>query len=82
MLPTCGLMDHVTDVFEVPLTVGVKVALWAPVSDTLPGDKLRLTGVGALACNVTDALAVMLESAALVAVTTMVCCVATLAGAV
>jgi hypothetical protein len=81
MLPTCGLIDHVTVVFEVPLTVGVKVALLPPVSDTLPGDKLRLTGGGALASNVTDAVAVLVGSAALVAVTTMVCCEATLAGA-
>ncbi len=75
-------MDHVTDVFEVPLTVGVKLALWPPVSDTLPGDKLMPTGGGALACNVTDAVAVWVGSAALVAVTATVCCVATLAGAV
>jgi hypothetical protein len=30
-------------VFEVPLTVAVKVALWPPWSDALPGDKPRLT---------------------------------------
>ncbi len=82
MLPTCGLIDHVTAVFEVPLTVGVKVALLPPVSDALLGDKLRLTGGGALASNVTDAVIVLVGSAALVAITVTVCCEATLAGAV
>jgi hypothetical protein len=82
MLPSCGLIDHVTAVFELPLTVGVKVAFAPPVSNTLPGAKLRLTGGGALASNVTDAVAVLVGSAALVAVTTIVSCEATLAGAV
>jgi len=82
MLPTCGLIDHVTAVFEVPLTLGVKVALLPPVSDTIAGDKLRLTGGGALASNVTDAVIVLVGSAALVAITVTDCCEATLAGAV
>src|ERR1700733_5419969 len=42
MVPTRGLYDHVTLVSEVPLTRGMKVALWPPLSDALPGDKLRL----------------------------------------
>ena len=83
MVPTCGLSDHVTAVLEVPLTVAVKVALWPPLSDTLPGDRLRLTACGGgLASSVTEATALLLASARLTAVTTTACCEGTLAGAV
>ena len=83
IVPTCGLKDQVTAVFEVPLTVAVKVALWPPWSDALPGDKLRLTFAdGEAGGNETRfpsntvAVAVLLESTLLVAeIVTSVSCV-------
>jgi hypothetical protein len=63
MVPTCGLKDHVTVVFEVPVTVGVKVALWPPLSDADVGPT-----VNKIACNDTAALALLVESATLFAV--------------
>jgi len=70
-------MDHLTEVFEVPLTVAVNVVLWLAVSDAVVGDKVRVTG-----CNVTVALVLTDVLAALVAVTVMVCELVTEAGAV
>ncbi len=69
--------------FEVPLTVAVKVALWPPWRDALPGDKLTLTvgdGEGADSETAfpsnTVAVAVLLVSTALVAeIVTCVSCV-------
>jgi hypothetical protein len=73
----------VTSVFEVPLTVGVNVVLWPPVSDALLGDKLMLTVTGgALGCNITATDAVLVGSAALDAVSVIVSCDVILAGAV
>jgi hypothetical protein len=73
-----GLIVHVTVVFEDPVTVGVNcwVAPWD--SDTVEGVTDTLTG----GFNVTVAVAVLVPSAALVAVTVTVCCAVTLAGAV
>jgi len=86
MVPTWGLKDHVTFVFEVPLTVGVKVALWPPVSDALPGDKVRLTagGVAELptGSNTRETVAVWAGSAALAAVSNIVSGEVMLEGAV
>lgn len=85
MVPTCGLIDQVTAVLVVPLTVGVKVTLCPPSSDLLPGDKLILTvgaGVEDTGFNISETVAFLLGCASLVAVTVSVCCVVTLAGAV
>jgi hypothetical protein len=83
MVPTCGLSDHVTAVFDVPLTVALKVALWPPSSDTLAGDRLRLTDCGGgLASRVIEATALLVVFAMLTAVTTTACCEGTLVGAV
>jgi hypothetical protein len=87
MVPTCGLIDQVTAVFEVPLTVGVNVALWPPVREALPGDKLRLTvGVGAggaaLGCRIREADALLAGSTALVAINVTVSSDVMLLGAV
>jgi hypothetical protein len=83
MLPTCGLNDHVTAVFEVPLTVALKVALWPPSTDTLAGDRLILTVCGGgVATRVMEAAALLVVFAMLTAVTTTACCEGTLAGAV
>lgn len=75
-----------TEVFELPVTVGVKVAVWPPFRDALPGDKLRLTvcaGTGlATGFNVSETVAYLVGSAWLVAFNTTVSCVVTLAGAV
>ena len=70
-----------TPVFEVPLTVGVNVVLWPPLSDALAGDKLMLTGVAA-GCSVRETVAMSVGSAALMAVRTTVCVDVILAGAV
>jgi hypothetical protein len=72
----------VTAVFEVPLTVGVNVELWPPVSDALAGDTLTFTtSDGAVGCNITETDAVLLGSAELVAVTVTVCLLAMVDGA-
>jgi hypothetical protein len=72
-----------TPVFEVPLTAGLNVVLWPPVSDALLGDKLMLTVTGgALGCNITATDAVLVGSAALDAVSVIVSCDVILAGAV
>ena len=82
-MPSCGFTDHVTAVLVVPLTIAVKVALWPPLSDALPGDKLRPTvgdrgGSGSetgVPSN-TVAVAVFVESTLLVAeIVTSVSCV-------
>jgi hypothetical protein len=62
IVPTGEFKDHVTAVFEVPVTVGLKVALWPPVSDADDGPT-----VNPITCNDTVALAVLVESATLVA---------------
>jgi hypothetical protein len=73
----------VTAVFKVPLTVGVKVVLWPAVSDALVGETLTFTtSDGAVGCNITETDAVLLGSAELAAVTVIVSCDVTLAGAV
>ena len=76
-------MDQLTAMFEVPLTVGVKVALWPPLSDVLPGERVTLTIAGdAAGCNMTETVAVLPGSAALAAVTAIVSGAGMLAGAV
>jgi len=86
MVPTWGLKDHVTPVFGLPLTVGVKVALWPPVSDAVPGSNVRLMAGGvaewAAGCSVTRAVADLVESTTLVAVIVTVCELLMVAGAV
>ena len=73
--------------FDVPVTVGVKAALWPPVSDAFPGTKLRLTvWVGGVrfvtGSNNTGSDAVLVGSAWLTAITVIVSSEVTLAGAV
>jgi hypothetical protein len=75
-VPTAGLRDHVTAVLLVPLTEAVKVTDWPALSDAVAGPTVTATG-----CNATVAVAVFEESAALVAVTVMVCWLAMVAGA-
>ena len=76
-VPTFGFIDQVTAVLLVPVTEALKVADAPAASATEPGPTVTPTG-----CNDTVALAVFVESAALVAITVTVCCEATLAGAV
>jgi len=66
MVPTCGLKDHVTAVLEVPVTVDLNVALWPPVSDALPGDKLTPTVWVEVGFRTMLAVAVLVGSATLV----------------
>jgi hypothetical protein len=77
MVPTCGLSDHVTAVFDVPPTVGVNVVLCPPPRVELPGERLIVTfceGVGACdGCMITLAVAILVGSATLVAVNTTDC---------
>jgi hypothetical protein len=76
MVPTAGLSDQVTAVLLFPVTEALKVADAATPSDTDAGPIVTATGVRA-----TVALAVLVESAALVAVTVTVCLLAIVAGA-
>ena len=87
MVPTCGLKDHVTAVFELPVTAGRKVAFWPPMSDALPGDKLTLTDPDPVpglldGINSKGTDAVSRGSATLLAVTVIASFVGILAGAV
>jgi hypothetical protein len=78
MLPTAGLSDQVTAVFDVPVTAAVKVCVCEGVRVTLPGVNATLTGEA----SATVALAATEESATLVALTVTVCGPAIKAGAV
>jgi hypothetical protein len=77
-VPTAGLSDQVTAVFEVPATLAVNIWVCEGVSVTLPGVNATLTG----GASVTLALADLVESATLVAVTVTVWAEAMLDGAV
>src|ERR1700728_1858936 len=69
IVPTWELKDQVTAVFEVPLSLAVKVTLSPPVSDVDPlADKVTATGF-----SVTVAVANLVGSATLVAITLRVC---------
>ena len=78
MLPTAWLMDQVTAVFELFEMVAVKAWVWEGVRVTLPGVRAMPTDGD----NETVALAVLVELAALVAVTVTVWAAAMVAGAV
>ena len=77
MDPTAGLRDQVTAVLLVPVTEAVKVAEAPTPSDTEAGATVTPVGV-----KDTVALAVLVESAMLVAVIVTVCALLIEAGAV
>ena len=77
-VPTAGLTDHVTVVFDDPLTVAVNWLVWETVSDAVAGVTDTLTG----AARAMLALADFVGSAALVALTVTVCATVIEAGAV
>jgi hypothetical protein len=77
IVPTWGLKDHVTAVFEVPVSLALKVALCPPVSDVDPlADKVTTTGF-----SVTVPVANLVGSTTLVAITSTVSWLAMIAGA-
>jgi len=76
IVPSAGDADQVTAVLLVPFTEAVKVADLPAASDAVEGPTVTATG-----CNATVALAVFVESAALVAVTVTVCWLGIVAGA-
>ena len=78
-LPTDGLIDQVTAVFELPATVAVNRVLCAGVRVALSGLMLMLTMLGS-SCTVT--LPRLEGSATLVAVTVTVCAALMTEGAV
>jgi hypothetical protein len=78
MLPTARLSDHVTAVFEVPATLAVNIWVCEGVSVTVPGVNATLTG----GASDTLALAVLVGSTTLVAVTVTVWAAEIVAGAV
>ena len=78
MLPTAGFRDQVTAVFDVFATVAVNACACAGARVTLPGTNATLTG----GASDTLALADLVESATLVAVTVTVCALAIDEGAV
>ena len=78
MLPTAGLRDQVTPVLEVFATVAVNACFCDGVRVTVPGVNATLTaGVSEIV-----AVADLVESATLVAVTVTVCALEMEAGAV
>jgi hypothetical protein len=78
MLPTAGLSDQVTAVFDVPATLAVNIWVCEGVSVTVPGVNATLTG----GASDTLELADFVEFATLVAFTVTVCALAIVAGAV
>jgi hypothetical protein len=78
MVPTTGFSDQVTAVFDVFTTFAVKAWVCDGVRVTLPGVNATLTG----GASDTLALADLVESATLVAVTVTVCALGIEAGAV
>jgi hypothetical protein len=77
IVPTAGLSDHVTALLEVPPTVAVYCWVWATARVAESGVNEMLTG----GLSVTVALADLVGSAALVAVTVTVCGPLSAAGA-
>ena len=77
-VPAAGFKDHVTLVFNDPLTVAANWLVWETVSDAVVGVSETLTG-GAKAMI---ALADFVGSAALVALMVTVCALEIEAGAV
>lgn len=77
MLPTEGEIDQVTFGFDVPLNDALNCCVCPPDSETDVGDIVTETGT-----RDTTALAVLVESAALVAVTVTVWAEVMVAGAV
>ena len=77
-VPTAGLTDQVTAVLDDPLTVAVNWLVWEAVSEEVVGVSETLTG-GAKAMI---ALADLVVSAALVALTVTFCALEIEAGAV
>jgi hypothetical protein len=77
-VPTAGDTDHVTLVLLDPTTVALMVAAWPPVSEAVVGN----TVIDTECTNDIEALAVLVVSAVLVAVTVTVCDDVTNAGAV
>jgi hypothetical protein len=77
-LPTFGDIDHVTFGFVVPLSEALNCCAWLGVSEAEEGT----TETDTEGTKVTTAEAVLVASAALVAVTVTVCCSAIVAGAV
>jgi hypothetical protein len=87
IVPTVGLRLQLTDVFVVPLTVGVKDCVFEAVRLTVPGVSEIETGGGAVvddvpARSVMDAYAYFVRSAIDVALTLTVVPLAMEAGAV
>jgi hypothetical protein len=76
-VPKEGDMDQFTPGLLVPLMLTLKVADWPPASETVAGEILTETGF-----KETVALSLLVESAALVAVTVTVWAEAIVAGAV
>ena len=75
-MPTAGFTDQATAVFDDPLTVAVNWLVWETVSDAVEGVTDTLIGVRA-----TLALADLVGSAALVALTVTDCALEIKAGA-
>jgi hypothetical protein len=78
MLPTLGEMVQFTFGLDVPLNDALNCWVWPPVSEIDGG----VTVTDTEGRSVTAADAVLVESAALVAVTMTICCKATCEGAV
>jgi hypothetical protein len=74
IVPTWGLKDQVTEVFELPLTLAVKVALCPPLSDVRVGETLTLTPLAfAAGATLRETVALPAGSAVLAAFNVAVC---------
>ena len=57
MLPTCGEMDQVTPVFELPLTVAVNCCCWPALRLAVPGLIVTAIGGGTVTVELADGAA-------------------------
>src|SRR5690242_21745354 len=80
MLPAFGVIDYVTAVFALPVTVAVNCCVCPPFRVAVAGASDADTA--AVGVSVTVAVPLLLASAWLVAMTVTVCCVVIVAGAV
>jgi hypothetical protein len=80
MVPTFGLIDHVTAVFAFPVTVAVNCSVSEALRVDVDGETDTATDAGCV--SVTVAVPVLVGSAWLVAVTVTICCIVINDGAV
>ena len=61
-MPTAGLRDHVTFVFDVPVTVAVNCSVCDELKDTLAGATVIPTAAGGLGLKAAAAIGLLISS--------------------